>query len=101
MPHTYKLLVEAMNDYMAAYEWYENKQEGLGNRFLKEVRLKMDAVTQYPEVYSSKGKIGFREAKVPYFPYIIIYKLYKQERVVLITAVHHAKKHPQKKYRRN
>lgn len=80
--------------------WYENKQEDLGERFLKEVRLKIDAIAQYPEVYSSKGKIGFRVAKVPYFPYIIIYKLYKLEEVVLVTAVHHAKKHLRKKYRR-
>lgn len=99
MAFTYKLLASAIKDYIEAYEWYENKQAGLGERFLKEVRLKIDAIAQYPEVYGSKGRIGFREAKVPYFPYIIIYKMYKQDGVILITAVHHAKKHPRKKYR--
>lgn len=87
-------------DYNEAYTWYEEKQKGLGERFLKAVSLKVDAITENPELYGSKGNKKFREAKVEFFPYLIVFKINKRTKEVYVSTVHHTKKRPGKKYRR-
>ena len=99
MAYVYCLHPLATTEYIEAYEWYENKQVGLGERFLKEIKKKIEGIAAHPETYASKGNRLFREAKIEHFPYIIIYKLYKQKQEIFINSVHHAKKHPGKKYR--
>jgi len=86
-------------DYEEAYQWYENKEEGLGERFILEVRKKIQAVASHPEFYSVKGNNNFREAKVENFPFLIKFKLYKSKQEIFISSIHHEKKHPKKKYR--
>lgn len=86
-------------DYIEAYQWYEDKKAGLGERFLLAVSNKIDKIIANPEVYGSKGRNSYREAMVEGFPYIIVYKVYKRKKKVFISSVHHAKKHPQNKYR--
>lgn len=87
------------NDYAEAYEWYEEKSVGLGENFLIAVRKKIAEIAQHPETYSSKGRHTYREAIVDGFPYIIVYKIYKKEKQIFISSVHHAKRHPKNKYR--
>lgn len=67
MDFTYSLHALIAEDYNEAYEWYENKQEGLGERFLKAVRLKIEQIIIQPEAYGSKGNANFREASVDFF----------------------------------
>lgn len=42
-------------EYNEAYEWYEDRSKGLGERFINAVRLKIGEITLNPEVYGSKG----------------------------------------------
>jgi plasmid stabilization system protein ParE len=87
-------------DYFEAYTWYETAREGLGERFLKMAKLKLEQIARNPEAFSQKTKSGYREAAIEVFPYIIVYKLYKKEKVVFINSVIHQKKHPRKRYRK-
>ena len=87
-------------DYEEAYAWYEDKQNGLGERFLKAVRIKIDEIVLHPEVYGSKGNRKFREAALDIFPYLLIYKINKRKKEIYFSSIHHAKKHPRKKYRK-
>ena len=59
----------AKEDYLDAYQWYENAKQGLGERFAKAVRSKLNEIILHPKAYSSKGNIQFREAKIDFFPY--------------------------------
>ena len=86
-------------DYLEAYTWYEAAREGLGDRFMKMVRMKLEEIARNPETFSQKTKSGYREAVVEVFPYIIVYKLYKKKKVVFINSVIHQKKHPRKRTR--
>lgn len=100
MIYTYRLHPLTKQDYDEAYAWYENKQKGLGERFLKAVRKKIEAVVLYPEAYGSKGNKKFREAEVDIFPYLLVYKINKRKKEIYISSIHHSKKHPHKKYRK-
>jgi hypothetical protein len=86
-------------DYNEAYEWYEDRQAGLGERFLKAVRHKIEEIAFQPESFGSRSSKRFREAQVDYFPYLIVYKIKKRKGIIFISSIHHTKKHPRKKYR--
>lgn len=100
MNYTYRLHPKVAKDYNEGYAWYEEKQVGLGERFLIEVRNKINEILKNPEVYSSKGRKSFREANVDKFPYLIVYKIDKRTREIYITSIHNTKKLPRKKYRK-
>jgi plasmid stabilization system protein ParE len=100
MSYTYRLHPLTKQDYDEAYDWYEGKQKGLGERFLKAVRKKIEEIVLHPESYGSKGNIKFREAEVDIFPYLLVYKLNKRKKEIYISSIHHSKKHPRKKYRK-
>ncbi len=87
-------------DYNEAYDWYESKSKGLGERFMQAVRNKLNSILLYPEAYGSKGNKQYREAQVDFFPFLIVYKINKRKKEIYITNIHHAKKDPRKKYRR-
>lgn len=91
---------DVLKDYEEAYSWYEDQAEGLGEKFIAAVRNKLEAIAERPSLYSTKSNLNFREAKVAGFPFVIVYKLYKQKNEVFVSSVHHVKKHPKKKYRK-
>ena len=94
------MLFRSHQDIILAYEWYEDKQKGLGDRFADSVYKLIIAITKNPEIYGSKDLISFREATLKDFPYIIVYKLIEHKKTIFISSIHHVKKHPVKKYRR-
>ncbi len=100
MPFQHRLHPLAYQDIIEGYAWYEDQQKGLGDKFLLTVEKKITAISSNPEVYGSKQKKNFREALVKPFPYIIVYKLYKEKKEIFISSIHHAKKHPRKKFRK-
>lgn len=86
-------------DYNEAYAWYEEQQKGLGEKFLAEINTKVQQIKSNPATYGVKSKPGYHEAVIIKFPYSIVYKIYRKQSLVLITSIHHHKKHPRKKYR--
>ena len=91
---------EVENDYNEAYGWYERQKKGLGERFLAFVRKKIDQIAEHPEHYGVRTRKDHREVQVDVFPYLIVYKIYKQSKTILIISIHNTKKHPLKKYRK-
>jgi len=90
----------AKEDYKEAYLWYEDKLTGLGERFGKAVRNKLDQISNNPEAFGSRDNKKFREAKIEFFPYLIIFKIKKRSKVIYISSLHHASKQTHKKYRK-
>ena len=88
-------------DYDEAYAWYEDKKKGLGERFMKAVRNKIEEITLHPETFGSRNNKSFKEAQVDFFPFLIVFKINKAKKEISISSVHHTKKHPRKKYRKD
>lgn len=80
MSYTFVLHPLTCQDYDEAYGWYEEKQKGLGERFIKSVRQKIEQIAVHPETYSSKSNKKFRETRVNFFPYLIVYKINKSHK---------------------
>jgi plasmid stabilization system protein ParE len=88
-------LDRATSDIKIAHDWYEEQQEGLGKRFKKAVEERVVEISKFPFAFPQKHKI-VREAVVPVFPYIIIYRFDNVS--VFIQAVFPARMNPSKKY---
>jgi plasmid stabilization system protein ParE len=93
--NTFLQLPKAQNEIIEAWEWYEEKQPGLGDRFKDEVAKKIRAVVTNPLYYPLKGR--YREAQTDVFPFLIVFKFDAKASLVFIVSVFHMKRHPRKK----
>lgn len=89
----------ADKEFSAAYQWYEGRLEGLGERFAEAVEERLNQIARSPLLHPKK-KNNFRAAKAQTFPYLIIYKVYNKKKVILIYAIYHTSRNPRKKYRK-
>jgi plasmid stabilization system protein ParE len=99
MGYPYILNKLAHEEYIAAYEWYELKQEGLGDKFMLAVEKRLLQISQHPEHYG-KAHLNFRQTKVENFPYMVVYEIFTRKQQVHIAAIYHQKRNQKKKYRR-
>lgn len=82
---------------MEAWDWYDDKWSGLGDRFMQEVERKVQQIERTPERYPERKK-GFRETPIKIFPFIIIYRIQKRKKIIAISSIFHTRRSPKKKY---
>ena len=90
----------AKDEYKSAYAWYEDQQSGLGERFGKAIRQKLQQISNQPEAFGSRANKKFREATVEFFPFLVIFKIKKRSQEIFISAIHHTARNPKQKYRK-
>ena len=79
MAFQYRLHERAHEEYIEAHRWYEQKQKGLGDRFMNSVEKRLQQISEHPEYYGKRKNTNFREAKVENFPYVIVYEFFKRK----------------------
>jgi plasmid stabilization system protein ParE len=79
------------------WSWYEDRQRGLGDRFVKELENRLQKIAVTPERFPIRTN-PFRESPVPVFPYLIIYRVIKRSKIIRVIAVFHTSLNPKKKY---
>ena len=87
----------AEKDLIDSFTWYERQQKGLGRRFIDTVKQRINKIEQGPELFGTKYKF-YREASVPTFPYVIIYRIYNRKKIIRVFSVFHTAQNPKKKY---
>jgi len=80
-PHGIK--EEAELEIFEAYIYYEEKQIGLGDRFLGQLEKYLNRICKNPLHFPLKN--GYREAFIKKFPFLIIYD-FSQETVVVYSV---------------
>ncbi|XZF13773.1 type II toxin-antitoxin system RelE/ParE family toxin [Chitinophagaceae bacterium MMS25-I14] len=96
MSYRTTLLVKAEKELLNAWHWYEDRQEGLGDRFVNELSLSIERIEQNPE-HNSLYKRFYRAARVNIFPYLVIYRINKREKLVIVLSVFHTSRKPSRK----
>ena len=88
-----RLLVEpeAELDIAEAYDWYENHQVGLGERFLSAVRESLDRIQANPTAYPIVER-RVRRALLRTFPCAVLYR--DELNGVVVIACFHGKRNP-------
>ncbi|MCI0465106.1 MAG: type II toxin-antitoxin system RelE/ParE family toxin [Gemmataceae bacterium] len=85
-------LPEAQADVDAAYTGYEQRQTGLGERFLEQLRRRVGAINDNPEMYAVL-RDEVRAAPLRRFPYVVYYRF--EAGTVFILAVLNGRRDPQ------
>jgi plasmid stabilization system protein ParE len=64
---------EADDDVVGAYDWYESREPGLGEDFLRSVEACVRGIQRHPEMYPAAID-EFRRAPIRRFPFEIFYE---------------------------
>ncbi|MGH2644305.1 MAG: type II toxin-antitoxin system RelE/ParE family toxin [Chitinophagaceae bacterium] len=80
-----------------SWEWYEEQRKGLGDLFIENIMNRIQDIQDHPELYIIRYK-GYREAMVNHFPFLIIFKINKREKIVRVLSVFHISRSPKKKH---
>ena len=90
-----KLAIEDQND---SFDWYENQKLGLGYSFLDDVEHTLNKISKNSTHFGfADDEKTIRDCLLTKFPFLIVYKIFENH--ILIIAIHHTKKHPDKKVR--
>lgn len=92
---------EAEQDVIEIAAWYDDRSEGLGDRFVEEFLAVLDELTANPLLHCRRHprkNIRWRYPKS--FPYRVIYEVVEDEQTVVVAAVLHAAQHDRRWKRR-
>jgi plasmid stabilization system protein ParE len=78
---------EARKEAQKAYQWYEEKQEGLGEQFLIEVIATSQTICINPKGYRKRLK-EIRGLMLNRFPYMLLYTIEKDHQVRILSVFH-------------
>jgi plasmid stabilization system protein ParE len=92
-----RLHPEADAELQAAAQWYEDRGQGFGERFLREAIDAFIAIEKHPHRFSRvtyRTKREVRAVLLDHFPYHVIYEVKENENQCLIVAVAHGARRP-------
>lgn len=87
------VLYQAKEDIRKAAEWYNERQIGLGKKFISEVRNKVYYIRQNPKISGVRYN-NVRTAILSDFPFMIHYTIDENIKAILIVAVLHTSRDP-------
>jgi len=96
---SYRLIVtqEAADEIEASYNYYEDKQAGLGERFKNNLDDKLSQIQSNPEMFNI-AEDNFREAVLKVFPFVLVFEIVRKE--IRVYSVYHTSRNPGKKFKR-
>ncbi len=75
-----------------AYEWYEEQEEGLGDRFRHAIKRTIDSIMVRPLTFQVIFGSNIRHAVIQDFPYRIIFST--DSEFIVIFAIFHNSRNP-------
>jgi toxin ParE1/3/4 len=91
MSHTLVVQSEAVIDIQEAFDWYEEKQAGLGYEFIEEIEEGFDRLSKHPQHYTAVNQT-YRRLRINRFPYLIVYEI--EGTKVIVNTVRNTSQKP-------
>lgn len=85
------ILREAEVELKEAVEYYEDKRDGLGIDFAREVEVSIESIRHFPERWPLRND-GTRRYLVQHFPYVVVYLFLNDH--IWVIALAHCKRRP-------
>lgn len=82
---------EAADEANEAFNWYEDRQPGLGHEFYRELTRCLEFVFENPRLARMAHR-GLRKRKLDRFPYLIVYRVNDSE--ISVVSVFHGSRKP-------
>jgi plasmid stabilization system protein ParE len=92
-------LSRARKDVRDAASWYDKQRPGLGKRFTHAIRSKLVLIGENPHKYAVRYKKA-RTALLRRFPFMIHFIIDEPQRIVVVLAIWHTSRDPDKVQRR-
>ncbi len=99
MSYTYELRQEAAIEFTDSYIWYEEEQDGLGDKFIAAFYSKLNQICENPYHYKTSYK-NYHETLTDKFPFLIVYNIDEGEKKIIVMAIFHTSRNPKKKFRK-
>ena len=92
-----QILPRATKEISDAIDWYESRRKGLGEDFWTELKVELLRIQENPLIFPFYGgeRKQVRKAVVKRFPYLILFRIYKDK--VFVLSVFHTHLDPNKK----
>ena len=94
MKYQLSLRRAAEHEAVAAFDYYEAQEAGLGDRFHDEIAEMLLRIQANPYLYPLSEKSPYRKAVLRKFPFCIYYSILPRK--VVILAVHDARRDPRR-----
>lgn len=79
-----------------AYNWYEERQKGLGDRLIAELSAYLDSISENPYKFARKYGREIRFAPLRVFPFVIAYWPEENDRDIYVVSIFHTSRNPKK-----
>jgi len=95
---SYRIIIDdiAIHEAQDAFEYYESKQTGLGEKFKVELNNGIESLRTNPE-HNRRIKSEIRQCLLGKFPYVVVYEILKDKKNIIIYSVFHTSRNPGKK----
>lgn len=94
MVYRLEVKLEARQDIIDGFLWYEEKNSGLGSRFVSEEEEMIQYISENPQHFQVNYSV-YREAILKVFPFVNSYELLNES--VVVYSVFPTKSDPEKK----
>jgi plasmid stabilization system protein ParE len=88
-----EFLEPAVIEFDQAVAYYDNEQQGLGEKFRLEIQRSLLRIANYPESYQAIS-LRSRRCLVAKFPYGIIYQYKNANNSIVVVAIAHLHRKP-------
>ena len=99
MSYHYILHPKAQEDYESSLDWYLRRSQQAAENFVISIDNTLQLICNNPNRWRNEYK-NYHELGVKKYPYIIVYTIEEDQELIFVSAIHHAKKHPKKKFRK-
>ncbi len=89
-----ELLSQAEDELSDAYDWYEEQQTGLGNKFYDEISHYLNLIEDNPYYFPVKYTEGLRSASLNKFPFLILYWIEEADNIIFVLSIFHTSRNP-------
>jgi toxin ParE1/3/4 len=89
-----ELLFGAEEELSDAYDWYEEQQVALGNKFYNEINHYLTLIENNPYHFPVKYVEELHSAALNKFPYLVIYWIDEINLTVFVVSIFHTSRDP-------
>lgn len=97
MNYSITLSERALSELIESWEWYEDKQDGLGDKFKLEIDKGLLRIAANPFTGIVRRRTYF-EVIISRFPFLIIYRIDRRSKTIFVSSIFHTSRNPKKKY---
>jgi len=98
MSFTYRVHEEAQKEYEKAIKWYLKRSLNAAEGFIDAVDVALKQACLYPTRWRNRYK-HYYELGLKKYPYVIIFSIDSEQKVISVWKFYHNKRNPKKKYR--